>query len=302
MEKPYKIIDLEQGTPEWLEFRKTHITATDCGKILGKSKWGTALDVYNDKINDRKVFQSYAMKRGLELEPLARDFINKKYKANFEPMVLESIETPYMMASLDGLDEKLDYVFEAKSPMEKGMKKALEGEYNEEYTWQCQKQMLVSGKKKALLFFWFNEFVNKEIWIDRDEKMIEDIKFFEDFFYKNYLLPKAPPPSNKKDLEIITDDNVLFLAEDLEKIISDISYKREGLKDLEDKKDMLESQIKEVIGKKDCIFENTNLKHIIVGRSTGVDYKRLCADKNIDIKELDNYKKPKTFYSKFSLI
>ena len=60
---------------EWLKTRQNCITATDCARILGKSRFGDGLKVYNSKINpeffeDKEI---NAMYFGRKLEPIGID-------------------------------------------------------------------------------------------------------------------------------------------------------------------------------------------------------------------------------------
>jgi putative phage-type endonuclease len=59
---------------EWLEARRSVITATDIGAIAGVSKWRSALDVFNDKMGiGPEVEENEAMRWGKALEPVVAD-------------------------------------------------------------------------------------------------------------------------------------------------------------------------------------------------------------------------------------
>ena len=66
--EPWKV----QGSPEWLEFRSSHITATDAAAIAGLNPYKDAHDVYREKIGEHKPYVNKAMKRGSSLEEPAR--------------------------------------------------------------------------------------------------------------------------------------------------------------------------------------------------------------------------------------
>lgn len=76
-----KIIDCEQGTPEWFEARLGVLSASNFGKIVtATGKWSSQADAYINELaaevitGERKeMFQSFAMTRGVELEEEARD-------------------------------------------------------------------------------------------------------------------------------------------------------------------------------------------------------------------------------------
>lgn len=90
-----------QGTPEWHQLRKTKITATDACVIMGVSPWKTRLQLYHEKLsNDPPKPPNYAMQRGLDLEPIARDLYIAKTGIYVEPKV---IINEWAMCSLDGI-------------------------------------------------------------------------------------------------------------------------------------------------------------------------------------------------------
>ncbi|WP_348518079.1 YqaJ viral recombinase family protein [Campylobacter sp. CCS1377] len=138
----YKIINLEQGSDEWLEFRKDKISASIVPFLL------KAKGAYNPflEAND---FTKEKMKNGLELENSIRAIAEFKYFTDIKPMVIQSIDEPLFMASLDGIDES-GVIYEFKYS---------NSEYNqilefqkpsEKYYFQVQFQLFVSGAKYAI--------------------------------------------------------------------------------------------------------------------------------------------------------
>ena len=110
-----KIINLEQNTPEWLKWRVQHCTATDAPKILGKDRWTGIHDHWMKKmgfIEPEPVNE--AMTRGTLLEPIARNLLCEKLQLDFEPMVVESSDYPWMGASLDGISLSHSTICEIK--------------------------------------------------------------------------------------------------------------------------------------------------------------------------------------------
>ena len=86
-----KEIKLEQGSPEWLAWRKTVITATDASIILGNNPWDTPYTCWQRKlglIEEKK--SNEAMERGKRLEPEARAQFMDHYGIYMEPRVVES--------------------------------------------------------------------------------------------------------------------------------------------------------------------------------------------------------------------
>ena len=105
-----------QGSPEWLAFRKTKVTATDASAILGLNPWKTRLQLYHEKLsNDPPKPCNEAMQRGNDLEPIARDLFKIKTGHKMEPRV---VVKDWAMASLDGINA-WNEILEIKCPGEK---------------------------------------------------------------------------------------------------------------------------------------------------------------------------------------
>ena len=152
--------------------RRLHITASDTEKILGRSPWGTPYSCYMEKIEGHETPINPAMQRGIDLEPAAREFLIKEYGANLEPKCFESVDYPCMGASMDAVSDDNTFGYEIKCGGDKSMNKAFNGEIDEIYEWQCQKQMLVMHWAHIRIFFYHNDEVNILHTITRDEEMI----------------------------------------------------------------------------------------------------------------------------------
>ena len=110
-----KIVDLQQNTPEWLKWRVQHVTATDAPKILNKDRWCGIHDHWMKKMGFIEPEPANeAMTRGSELEPIARGLLCEQLQIDFEPMVIESSDYPWMGASLDGISLSHSYICEIK--------------------------------------------------------------------------------------------------------------------------------------------------------------------------------------------
>lgn len=202
----YKIIDLVQGSEPWLQYRLTKISATDTGVILGLNPWKTPLQLYEEKLGLRELQPvNDKMREGTLLEEEARKFINEKcLENNFKPIVLESLQYPFMMASLDGYDEKRNHILEIKCG--KGSHElALKNEVPPYYFSQCQKQIFVSGLNKVTYFSYRSDNDHYEITIKRDDAYIENmIKAEKEFFDR--LMNFNPPSATDRDFIKRNDD------------------------------------------------------------------------------------------------
>jgi putative phage-type endonuclease len=129
------IIDIEQGSTEWIDLRRTKITATDAPIIMGLSPFKSAdrllwqkLGILEpDPIND-------TMREGQRIEPIARAMYEKAASIKVTPTVHVGIpirkapvhpggivfghqirEFDWAMCSTDGLSEDGKVVIEIKS-------------------------------------------------------------------------------------------------------------------------------------------------------------------------------------------
>ena len=66
---PHKL-KVRQGSPEWLEARRSHITATDAAVLLGVSPWKCEQDLADEKLGGPTVESSLVMRVGSALEDL----------------------------------------------------------------------------------------------------------------------------------------------------------------------------------------------------------------------------------------
>jgi hypothetical protein len=148
--KIYK--DLEQGTPEWHEIRKGKMTASNATAI---GNCGKGLETYVKEIVRKEMsskveeeLQRKDFDRGHELEPMARELYEMERGINVEQVGF--IEYDELVGcSPDGLvgedggteikspDDKVffDYLLEGENAIESG------------HIWQCQMNMLITGRK-----------------------------------------------------------------------------------------------------------------------------------------------------------
>lgn len=148
------IIELAQGSPEWLEYRKSKIMATDTPIILGSNPWKTKLELWEEKLGFREPPEmNDAMREGQLKEPLARKLSIEKLGLNFTPIVYESDEDSWMASSLDGISNCGEYILELKCPSKRKLyDQACEGFIPEYYEDQIQHQ-LTSNKIVKLVIY-----------------------------------------------------------------------------------------------------------------------------------------------------
>ena len=83
------IIQLVQGSPEWLAYRRTMRNASESAAVLGLSPWSTPYQLWLAKTGRSEVKVTAPMRRGTELEPAARLAYEEQTGLVMQPLVLE---------------------------------------------------------------------------------------------------------------------------------------------------------------------------------------------------------------------
>lgn len=141
-----KIIQLEQNTPEWLTYRKDKIMASEVPIILGDSPYKSPFQHWQERVGivpPQK--ETPAMRRGKELEPVARDKFIQDTSINMVPIVVESDSYPWMGASLDGISDDRKSLLEIKCNNKEKHEQASMGNIPHDHWLQMQHQMYVSN-------------------------------------------------------------------------------------------------------------------------------------------------------------
>lgn len=183
------IIDLEQGSQAWLDYRKSKIMATDTPIILGSNPWKTKLELWEEKLGFKPPIEiNDAMRRGQELEPEARKLAWKMIYQDFFPNVIEADDDPWLAASLDGISKCGKYILEIKCPKESTHLEAINQAIPEYYLDQMQHQLLVTKAKMCYYFSYRPEYKDQQYAIinvypdlEKQAKILEKgYEFYQD--------------------------------------------------------------------------------------------------------------------------
>ena len=148
-----KIIkEIEQQSPEWFEIRKGKMTAShaqaigNAGKGLETYVYDLVAEEYSSA--EKEHFTNEHTERGNELEATARGIYELENNVDVEQVTFIEYNE-YVGCSPDGLIGE-DGLIEIKSPSDTEYLKYLifgESQIDTKYIWQCQMQMLVTGRK-----------------------------------------------------------------------------------------------------------------------------------------------------------
>ncbi|EAI9048736.1 hypothetical protein C0T05_07190 [Campylobacter coli] len=269
-----KIIDLEQGSVEWLNFRKGKITASIAASCIGEK--GSFLSKEKAKELIQGVYEPYvseAMKKGREYEELIRAKMEFIIGKDITPIVIQSLENELFMASLDGIDnEKTIYEFKYSTNNKEYEQVLKFKKPSSKYYAQIQFQLFVGGFEKCV-FAVLNENDDLTYCMVKSDKEYQDFMLRKiDEFIKDYLVNQK---NDYKELEDTKAKNLTIEIIRLENMIKPIKEKLESLK-------------KELIalanGEKARCLDITIYPQI----RTTIDYKGFLEQKNITV--------PKEFY------
>jgi len=153
-----KRIELEQGSKEWLEWRRGKRMASETSSIMGINPYSSAGQVRKDKQGLGGAFVTEAMQRGHDEEPKAREAYEEATGILYQPAVFEDGEYG---ASVDGITMEGDQLLEIKSPT-KGRdsprwQEVADGAISEYDYAQVQHQMMVTGAADCVFLVWSGE-------------------------------------------------------------------------------------------------------------------------------------------------
>jgi len=180
----FKLINVEQGTPEWFEARLGKITASNFSKILSPTgKVSTqSTDLINTLVAElltgerEETYKNAHMDRGNELENDALEFVNFTHGYEFKPVGFADSEQGYG-CSPDALDLDKKIGLELKCPMAKTHIKYLRsGKLPNEYFSQVQGSMLVTGYKQWVFSSYHPLMQNFLLVVDRDDEYINKLR------------------------------------------------------------------------------------------------------------------------------
>lgn len=184
---------VQQQTPDWIEWRRKGIGSSDAPAIMSASPWVTPLQLWELKTGRREPEPSnFAMKRGLALEPNARDSYEQITGIRMPSALSKSKEHDFIRASLDGVNKHARIVLEIKCSGREDHGKALNGKIPDKYLWQCVHHLLVTGLDRVH-YFSFDGAEGVIVEFQRDEHL-ESRLLSKEIEFWNWVCTDTPPP------------------------------------------------------------------------------------------------------------
>ena len=196
---------------DWLEYRKRGIGGSDASVVCGINRYKSPVELWMEKINHLPYQEAgEAAYWGAQLETIVRTEFTKRTGIEVEivKQLLQSEDTPFMLANLDGVCEHPDFgtcIFEAKTASAYKT-----GEWDDaipdEYALQIQHYMAVTGCRAAFIAVLIGGNTFKWKLVERDDELIDMLISFEAAFWQ-HVQNGTPPPLDGSDA------SAKFLAE-----------------------------------------------------------------------------------------
>lgn len=269
---------IKQNTQEWLDLRRNHIGASDAPVILGQSPWKTAFQLWEEKLGIRPLPQmNEAMRRGHELEPIARQAYNDYTGNCSEPEVVFHPEHKWMMASLDGISLDRSIIVEIKCPGHTDHSLAAEGKVPDKYYAQLQHQLATIGLN-LLHYFSYKDGDFHLVEVERDDKFIQKLYQKEGRFWEQ-MQDFEPPALDDRDFVHKEDESWQMLARQW----ADANAKLAQIKEEEKR---YREMLVQSAGNQNCVGAGVKVQKVV--RKGAVDYKAIPELGSVD---LDKYRK-----------
>lgn len=275
-----KFIDLEQGSSQWLEWRKNIITATDAAVIMGVSPYVTPYQLRQRKLGlISEQPSNKAMQRGTELEPEARAKFIFDNKLHMVPACVQSSLHDFLGASLDGISADTSTLLEIKCNGKSRHEDVLKGIIPDLHMIQMQHQLLVTAAFTCIYYSF-------------DGKNAHQIEVFPDENFSKEYLPKAqsfweclknniPPDLTDRDYCDMQDNREWDAVATLYKGLN------ESIRHLEGRREEARKKLIEICDDQPSRGSGIKLiKSNMIGR---IDYDKIPELKSID---LNAYRKP----------
>lgn len=270
-----KKLKVEQGSQEWLSLRKNYIGASDTTVIMEVSPWKTPYQLWSEKMGlSENQKDNASMKRGRDLEPIARQKFIEEIGYAVVPIVALHDSIQFMLASFDGVSDDGKIAVEIKCPGYQDHEMAMDGVIPEKYVPQLQHQMEVAGLQ-SMFYFSFNEKSYKVLEIEKDEKYFKKLLEKEKDFWDCMQNLEAP--------ELIEKD---FIKRDDEEW-AQLAKEWIEISKIEDRKDQIRKKLIDLSGRSNSMGGGIKLSKI--PRKGLVDYKSIPEIRGLD---LEKYRKP----------
>lgn len=274
-----------QRSKEWFQKRKSRITGSIAGAVLGVNPWSSPEDVMRRMVRESlgvfDEFSNIATEYGVRNEDHATKCLEIDHDLEVKETGFHTYED-WLGASPDGLIGD-DTVLEIKTPY--GLRNGGEFKTLKDqpyYYAQVQLEMLCTGRIKAIFYQWAPHGQKIE-YINLDHEWLSINLPKLRVFHKQFLNElKNPKKYLEPKVKTMKDDLFKELVEERKELLEHAKRLKE-----------VEAQIKQFAEDEGTPIEGYGIKVIHVTRKGSVDYKSIPELKNVD---LEAYRKPPSEY------
>lgn len=274
-----RTIEIAQNTPEWIEFRRLKIGASDCPVIMKHSPFKSPLELWQEKVLQKECVETPPMRKGSELEAVAREMFERKMGFDIFPCIAVSAEFDWMIASLDGYNIEKNMVVEIKCPGEKVFIEVMNGKIPPYWIWQIQHQLYVTRADSAILCVYFDDAIHTKTILPIDDMWKRLVKAEAEFY--DLMIRQVMPPLTERDFQSKSDP-------EWEKAAKEWRVVKKSLSDAQTILDELKTREKMAREKLIALTDNQSSKGFgVVARlyfeRGRVDYDQVDALKGVDL-------------------
>jgi len=304
-----KIVNIRQGTPEWLAWRDRGVSASDIATILGLSPYKSPWRLWAERagvVAPEDLSGNIFVAHGKRCEPALRRWFEEKHGTMLFPACAESGEIEFLRASFDGLTDD-EVPVELKAPSDAVFDEVValreDSPAYRLYCCQVQAQICVSGKDHGYLVFGRVVEHGAELVVDqaiefkvpRDDAFIADMVAKASAFLQSVKDRKEPQKDPARDLyaPVSEEDKAAWqkAASEFKAADAAIEARKAEIAKLEADKDAAKKRMLALMG----TFAQADSCGIAITRYLQrgtVKYDALLKDKGITVTdtELDGYR------------
>ena len=183
----YTIVNLQQGTKEWLEWRSQGIGASDAPTIMGENPWKSAAYLLQEKCGQKTYGPNAEMAKGTALEPEARKRYETKVGIHVVPACLQSVKYEWLRASVDGLATDGSTIVEIKCGKSVYHKTSTSRAVPDYYYGQLQHILSITNFQSVDFYCYWPERPEVHLRIARDDSYIKRLLDAEYLFWQKIL-------------------------------------------------------------------------------------------------------------------
>lgn len=270
---------LKQGTPEWLQMRKSYIGASDAPIIMGVSPFKradglnkTPYVLWMEKLDMLPAEEeTAAMRYGKRMEEPARQAYERLVGDFFVPKIVFHDDINYLMASLDGLSLDGKLAVEIKNANEVDHTLAKTKKVPAKYYPQVQQQIACAGLD-GMHYFSYHKGEGVMVEVARDDNYLEELYSKEEEFWDCIRNFKAPALT---DNDYHERDLVWYEA------AQEIFEIKQQRKDLEKREKEAEQELRKLSEEKNSFYKN--LRYTSSIQKGRVDYKAIPELEGVDL-------------------